>query len=102
MNKPDVACALRAANAVTAAASVKQRINLLFIDCFKCIDVSPDPWDVVEMQLDTSTGTLSAKINDNKMTEVFKNLPTTKPLYPCLMAVNTAQAHFELLEARVV
>jgi hypothetical protein len=89
-----------AANAVTAAHTVKQRLNLLFIDCFKCVDVGPDPWTDIEMTLDTVTGNLHAKINDNAPVHVFKGLPTHKALYPCLMAVNTAQAHFELLEAR--
>lgn len=87
---------------MTQAQSVKQRINLLFIDCFKCVDVSPDPWTVVEMELNTSRGDLYAKINDNDAMHIFQNLPTGRALYPCLMAVNTGQAHFELMEARFV
>ena len=81
---------------------MKQRINLLFIDCFKCADVTPDPWNTVEMTLNTAAGTLSAKINDFPEVAIFEKLPTHKPLYPCLMAVNTGQAHFELLQAQVL
>lgn len=79
---------------------IKQRLNLLFIDCFKCTDFPPDPWETVEMCLDTTAGTLSASVNDQPWKTIFHKLPADKPLYPCLMAVNTAQAHFELLEAR--
>jgi hypothetical protein len=84
------------------AQSVKQRINLLFIDCFKCVDVPPDPWETVEMELNTVKGDLYARINDNPPIQVFKHLPTKKALYPCLMAVNTGQAHFEVTEACLI
>jgi hypothetical protein len=92
---------MHAARAVTQAQSVKQRINLLFIDCFKCLDVLPEQWNSVEMELDTVRGDLYARINDNARMQIFKNLPTKKALYPCLMAVNTGQAHFELADARL-
>jgi hypothetical protein len=79
---------------------VRQRMNTLFIDCFKCINNPPPIWKKVIMELDTGTGDLWVQLNDRKRQHVFKNLPTNTYLYPCLMAVNTGQAHFELLEAR--
>ena len=90
-----------AANAVTQAQPVRQRMNTLFIDCFKCINNPPLSWKKVVMELDSGTGDLYVELNDRRKQHVFKGLPTNTRLFPCLMAVNTGQAHFELLEAKL-
>ena len=94
-----VTAVLCAANAVTQAQPVRQRMNTLFIDCFKCINNPPTSWKKVVMELDSSAGDLYVTLNDRRRQHVFQGLPTHVRLYPCLMAVNTGQAHFELLEA---
>jgi predicted DCC family thiol-disulfide oxidoreductase YuxK len=85
---------------VTVAQPVKARINLLFVNCFKCVDQPPEAWDKVLMELDSQSGNLYIAVNNTRRQHLFKNLPTDRALYPCIMAVNTGQAHFEILDAQ--
>lgn len=52
------------------------------------------------MELDSQSGNLYVIVNEGRRSHVFRHLPTEIPLYPCVMAVNTGQAHFELLNAQ--
>lgn len=38
-------------------------------------------------------------VNNTGRQHVFKNLPTDRPLYPVVSAINTAQFKFSLLDA---